>query len=171
MGVLLSVYVLLKSVASADDASNDATDHGSSEGQPSSAFMMSAVVVGCGRRRRLVMVRRGSGRMMRDGCTVRRGSWVVCASVAAIGCWGLLMCRRFLGRFAPAVWRCECYSAESHAGESGDQGLRNGLVHVTPTFLGFLPLHRVCIDTNDDADNPQITIDAIATWSIRRISI
>ena len=141
MGVLLSVYVFPKSVARTDDASDDPADHGSTEGNPSRALVMAAVM-GCGRRRFVVVWRR-RGRMVRDGCAVRGGSGVVCASVTAIGCWGFLMRRRFLGRFAPAVWRCECCSAESHEGESGDQGLRNGLVHVTLTFLGFLPLHRV----------------------------
>lgn len=34
-----------------------------------------------------------------------------------------------------------------------------------------VPVEIMCIDTNNDADNPQITMDAIATWSIKRISI
>jgi len=136
-------------VARTDDASDDSSNHGGSEGNPSCTLMMPDMM-GNWRRRR-VMVMGGHWRMVRGGCAVRRRSGMTrlyrrsVAFVVSLPRRGRLGHRHFLGCPTPvsAAWYCECCSAESEARESGDHNLDDVLVHITPTFLGFLPLHQV----------------------------
>ena len=46
-------------------------------------------------------------------------------------------------RAASVMRGCHCRAAESHTRESRDCHCLDRLVHVTPTFPGFLPLHKV----------------------------
>jgi len=103
--------------ASADEPADESAHGGCAEREPSAvvAAMMTTVMVSAVMRRRRRRRRMVSGRAMVGRCGR------VSAAVAS-------------------VWRCESCTAESHANESGDEGLLDDVVlvvHITPlsTFV------------------------------------
>ena len=84
--------------------------------------------------------RRGSP--MRGGGVMSRVAPVVLLTLVVVLGRGLLMHRGGRGLPAAAVGgTSQGRSAKGHARESRDNQFHNVLVHIAPTFPGFLPLH------------------------------
>ena len=133
-----SCHTFLSVSSLVNECANDAADNRSAE----DGEAVAAVVDVNDRRRRW---RRGRRRGRRRNpaavmMVVMRGCAMMCGCAMMRGCAMMDGCAF---RSATVMRSGHCRAAEGHTRECRDCHCLDRLVHVTPTFPGFLPLHKV----------------------------
>lgn len=138
MRVSWSCHTFLSVSSLVNECANDAADNRAAE----DGEAVAAVVDVNDRRRRW---RRGRRRGRRRNpaavmMVVMRGCAMMCGCAMMRGCAMMDGCAF---RSATVMRSGHCRAAEGHTRECRDCHCLDRLVHVTPTFPGFLPLHKV----------------------------